>query len=369
MRGFLQGAAKAAFVAVFCAAFGAAQTFTLLPTADNTLYEDGSGSLSNGVGSTLYCGRTGPSGGNLARRALLRFDVASVAPPGTVCVFAELALEASQTNGPSFVASLHRVGAAWGEGASDAGVPGGFGAAAAPGDATWLHTNFPGSLWTTPGGDFIAAASSTAVVAGPGAVTFGSSAALRADVDAMAANPATNFGWIVVSPELTQQAARFESRESPGFEPFLTVVFAPATPVASKTIVGAGCPGTNPLPFSLDTSGPPTIGEASFAFVAANGPAFGIAQLVFSTGVVAPQPIGGGCSVFLDLTGVGLYVAAGFGPFPIFLDGTGAGFFFLPIPPDPNLSGFTLAAQAVVADANAPAFVVLSNALLLQSGS
>ncbi|HYC76027.1 MAG TPA: hypothetical protein VEI02_00225, partial [Planctomycetota bacterium] len=63
--------------AVLCAV-ASAQTAALVPSHDNTLFEDPNGALSNGAGPHFYVGRVGFSGGQLLRRGLLRFDVASV---------------------------------------------------------------------------------------------------------------------------------------------------------------------------------------------------------------------------------------------------------------------------------------------------
>src|SRR5436190_12557396 len=54
-------------------------TVTLTPVADNTIYQD-AGNLSNGAGQFLFSGQA--SFRALARRALLKFDVASAVPAG-----------------------------------------------------------------------------------------------------------------------------------------------------------------------------------------------------------------------------------------------------------------------------------------------
>src|SRR5690349_5045915 len=51
--------------------------------------------------------------------------------------------------------TLHRVTKNWSEGPSSGFN--GRGAVSAAGDATWLHTSFNSQLWSTPGGDFVAA--------------------------------------------------------------------------------------------------------------------------------------------------------------------------------------------------------------------
>jgi hypothetical protein len=347
-----------------------AQQFTLTPVADNTLYQDASGSLSNGAGSSLFCGRTNVFGGAAARRALLKFDLASVAPPGTTVIHAELSIGCAQGQGGSATIEMYRVTSAWGEGSSDAGFPGGSGAAATTGDATWLHTFYPSSTWTTPGGDYAPTFSAKTDVDGAGAYVFGPTWELRADCQDMLANPANNHGWILISPEIAGQAKRFESRESPGLEPTLTVIFAPAFP-ASKTSIGAGCVGSAAAPFTLDAFGygpTPALGDDQFAFYVSNGPAGGSGFLFFSTTTTAAQPIGG-CNLYLDLGGLTAYAAGGFGPFPMLFDGTGLGAVGLPLPPAFPLVGFSAGAQAFALDAGGPGGIVLSNALFLVLGT
>src|SRR5262249_4542832 len=76
-------------------------------SADATLYEDPTGSLSNGAGTGLFVGLTAAG---QKRRALLQFDVASAVPPGATIVFAQLQLTIAQTTQPALVhADLHRV--------------------------------------------------------------------------------------------------------------------------------------------------------------------------------------------------------------------------------------------------------------------
>jgi len=111
---------------------------------------------------------------------------------------------------------MHRVTSGpWGEGMSNAGDPGGTGTAAAAGDATWIHTLYPGFFWTSPGGDFTATVTATTPVQGLGSY-FWSSAQLVADVQDMLDNPSTNFGWILIGDESSTltNAKRFGTRES-----------------------------------------------------------------------------------------------------------------------------------------------------------
>src|SRR5689334_5761947 len=54
---------------------GFAVTVMLAPQKDNTLYEDSTGSLSNGRGVYLYTGKTGVAG---LRRGLIAFDLTGI---------------------------------------------------------------------------------------------------------------------------------------------------------------------------------------------------------------------------------------------------------------------------------------------------
>src|ERR1051325_4232915 len=105
---------------------------------DNTLYQDGTGSLSSGAGPTMFAGLT--SQGSI-RRGLVSFDVSSI-PAGGRITGETLTMFMSQTTAGAVNVSLHRVLDSWGEGTSNAGINGGAGAAATASDATWLHRFF-----------------------------------------------------------------------------------------------------------------------------------------------------------------------------------------------------------------------------------
>ncbi|MBN8645849.1 MAG: hypothetical protein J0L61_11495, partial [Planctomycetes bacterium] len=115
-----------------------------------------------------------------------------------------LTLSVTQAAGADTDYTLHRLNQEWGEGASDTGpkdtTAGGGGAPAATGDATWLHTFFSGSLWTSPGGDFDPTPSATTVIPALGSASF-SSAAMVADVQAWLDSPSANHGWLIRNDE------------------------------------------------------------------------------------------------------------------------------------------------------------------------
>ncbi len=190
----------------------AAVTTDFESTADNTLYESATGALSNGAGQFCFVGTTSMG---TRRRAVMSFDLSSI-PAGSQILSATLTVNLSQVPmapTPTTV-ELHRLTAMWGESTSDAGTPGGNGTAAAVGDATWIHTESPGSLWATVGGDFVASASSTIPVNAVGSYTWGSTSGMVADVQGWIDGVSGNFGWLLMGDETANQTARrFDTRE------------------------------------------------------------------------------------------------------------------------------------------------------------
>jgi hypothetical protein len=192
--------------------FGGIGNAGFLGDRDTSLFQEDA--LSNGSGEHLFAGRTGFGA---LRRALIEFDVAGgTIPPGTTITAAGVTMQCTKSSpgdGPRNF-SLHRVTADWGEAGSDAGDPGGIGAPALPGDATWTERFVGQPLpWATPGGDFVATASATATVGecdetNPTAVVFLSSAELVADIQTWLDDPDSNFGWILIGEEDEDFSAR-----------------------------------------------------------------------------------------------------------------------------------------------------------------
>src|SRR4029450_6227331 len=196
------GVASIGFViALVCPGVASANPPTLRAIRDATLIESPTGALANGAGPYFFAGRTGQASGSM-RRGVLAFDVAAHVPPGVTVTAVRLTLHMSQSNAGPAPTSLHRALAAWGEGSSSA--PGGSGAPAAPGDATWIHTFYDQSFWTSPGGDFLAAPSASELVGGEGWYTWDSTPELVADVQSWLDDPASNHGWILVGEESAQ---------------------------------------------------------------------------------------------------------------------------------------------------------------------
>jgi len=205
---------------------------TLMPVADNTLYESASGDLSNGAGMHLYVGRTNQVSASV-RRAVLKFDLSSIPATSTINA-ATLMLHMSRTTSAGQGIAVRRLLANWGEGTSNAtgGLGEGGGGPATTNDATWVHRFYSTQLWNTPGGDFAAAASATTTVSDIGNYSW-SGAGVTADVQQWLANPAANFGWLVRGSEATGATSKqFDSRENPtaAFRPTLTVDFTAPQP-------------------------------------------------------------------------------------------------------------------------------------------
>src|SRR5262245_36144961 len=207
-------------------------TLTFTPVADNTLFEDAAGQLSNGAGQHLYAGETAQVP-NLARRAVLKFDLSTV-PAGSIVTDVSLSLHMSKTTSGAQSVVAHRLLKDWGEGTSNAALGGtgpgeGDGIQAATNDATWRFTFYNTQSWTTPGGDFDSAASASTSVAGLGTYTW-TGAGMVADVQGWLNSSGTNFGWVLIGNESASATAKqFDSRENTtaSNRPVLTVTFSP----------------------------------------------------------------------------------------------------------------------------------------------
>lgn len=215
-----------------CAVAAAADTVAVQPVRDNTLFEDAGGQLSSGAGAWLFVGRN--SLGKI-RRALIAFDLPAL-PADAVLDSAVLSVHVSNVSDPTtHPVRVHRVLAAWGEGASVS--TGGGGAPSTPGDATWIHAFYPDVLWPAPGGSYDPTASATRAVADTASYEW-SSTVLTDDVRSWMAAPSSNFGWVLVGDESTVQTARrVDSRENPvpGWRPTLTLHYTTGTPTIAES--------------------------------------------------------------------------------------------------------------------------------------
>ena len=191
---------------------------------DNTLFEDSTGSLSNGAGANFYVGKNNQG---FLRRGVIAFDLRGNIPDGALIDSVSLTLFMSQTtSGPQSI-GLHKIASDWGEGTSNSS--GGQGAPATQGDATWLHTFYDSSFWGAQGGDFLSQASAEDTVDTPAFYTWESTSELILDVQNWLDNPSSNFGWLAIGEEITNQTTkRFETRENPipANRPTLTVFWS-----------------------------------------------------------------------------------------------------------------------------------------------
>jgi hypothetical protein len=208
----------------------------LTPDIDNTMYSE-TGDRSNGEGPHLYAGATF---GASARRALVRFDVSPL-PAGVTVLDVQLEVAVNRVAPGAALAThtLHRVTAEWGEGASNAGEPGGLGTIAEAGDATWTFRLYPTDPWTSPGGDFEAVVSASTDISTTGSYTF-TGAGLVDDVQAWVDGAAPNHGWILLGDEANPGSAkRFDSRQNASGGPVLTITYEEeATPTDAASWSG-----------------------------------------------------------------------------------------------------------------------------------
>jgi len=228
LRGILAFARPMVWLACWGAAYGTACGETLVVNAskDNTLYESTGAQLSNGQGIYMFVGLTGSGG---ARRGLVAFDLSAIPANATVTdVSLSLFLSRPRGDATAETIDLFKVVKDWGEEASNAGNPGGAGAPAQSGDATWLYNFFNTSFWTDPGGDTSSSVSGSTPVSANNRNYTWSGSGMVADVQSWVANPASNFGWMITGNEANQQSAqRFHTSENTSNKPQLTVTYTP----------------------------------------------------------------------------------------------------------------------------------------------
>jgi len=207
---------------------GNADTATLRPLADTSLHEV---APTNNMGGHTHVAAGSTAHAASRSRGLLRFDLQGSVPSNAVIVSASVIVRVTGTPSLGGVDSsfgLHRLLQSWGEG----NKLGNLGAGAGPGEATWRSRFAPSDPWTIPGGepatDYVAQQSGSVFVGGVSSYTFDSTPDLVADVQTWVNNPATNFGWILVSEseDVAQTARRFGSREDTNNAPFLVVDYS-----------------------------------------------------------------------------------------------------------------------------------------------
>jgi hypothetical protein len=219
----------------------ASEQVTLFPDRDNTLINVADGSLSYALSELVFAGRIGSKGpAAKLRRGLMRFDVASAVPAGATVLSVQLDVHCVMTSSGNQTVTLRRLLEDWGEGTSFS--PGGGGAPATPGDATWLHRFWPDTLWTVAGGTFAPTVSASTVMGVTGPYSWSSTAAMVADVQGWIDAPESNFGWIIRGNESTPQSVKgIGSRENQvrSQRPMLTIEYEPR-PAPSPDLDGDG---------------------------------------------------------------------------------------------------------------------------------
>lgn len=217
----------------------AQQTITLSAEKDNTLYEDPTGSLSNGIGNQMTIGRT--STGEICR-GLMAFDIAGNLPTGAVITKAEIQVEVGSASPGARMISLHKLSQNWGEGTSDANANPLSGAQATSNDATWMDTFNGSGTWNSPGGDYHSESSTSQSINTNGRYAFPSSDALVADVQGWLDDPSTNYGWAIVGDETVSSTTKLISTREATVSrnrPSLSITYSmitEITPIADNTM-------------------------------------------------------------------------------------------------------------------------------------
>jgi hypothetical protein len=203
----------ALFAILFFCLPAAAESVIIEATRDATLIEDPNGARANGSGPYFFVGRTSQAENGI-RRSLLHFEVAEAVPRNAIIESVSLTIFMWPSNPDPREIRLHRLLADWGEGGSSSA--GGGGAPSEPGDATWVHSNYPSESWTHAGGDFLNRVSARLEVGETGSYTWQSTNHIVQDVRLWKSAPQRNFGWILIGDETTPQTAKsFASREHP----------------------------------------------------------------------------------------------------------------------------------------------------------
>jgi hypothetical protein len=305
-----------------------AQLAIIYPDKDNTLYQIPTGAFSNGVGEYLF---TGTDINGREQRTVMSFDIAGNVPGGATIDSVRLTIQVSVANSGSESIGIHPLTTDWGEGTSDATGGEEAGAPSTNNDATWVHNFWPGSTWTTQGGDFNVTSSATTTVAGPGSYEW-ESATVVSDVQGWLDTPASNFGWMV---KYTSGGGfkRFYSKDNavPSLRPTLHIYYSTgsnnppvitAEPIdsticyydtASFTVAGTDILGYQWQEFSFNWSNVVNGGLYSGAnsatlYLSGPSPVYdGYRYRCITTGLAAPDDTSGEATLnVVDCIGVGV---------------------------------------------------------------
>ena len=219
-----------------------AETITLVPAADTSLFDLNGGANNLGGSTTLVVGTTASGSSS---RALVRFDVANSLPPQAIITSAQLNLVVIKANvaGVASIFEIHRLLQSWGEG----NKTGNTGAPATAGETTWFQRFAPTNEWSVPGAsaplDFSPEASASTNVDLPNTYTFGPSSNLLEDVEMWFTNSAANFGWIIFSQSQGTNftSRRIGAREDAVNSPTMVVDFVPPPKIVNPDRFGTNC--------------------------------------------------------------------------------------------------------------------------------
>jgi hypothetical protein len=208
-----------------------AATVTLAPLADTRISEQ-SPDFNFGTDSELVIGTQGPSAGTTRNRGLLRFDLSGQVRPGSEITSVALTLTAAKVplGGVDSVFEIRRVLREWGTS-----------------NVTWNSRLGTAATWSSAGAaapdDFSSTLSATQAVSGLDRYTFGSTTHLIADVQAWIDQPATNFGWIMLtqSEGVAKTARRFVSSEGGTGAPALVIEYIPPPTIAEPGLQATNC--------------------------------------------------------------------------------------------------------------------------------
>ncbi len=233
------------FVANFVVAAPAlsADSVVLAPVADTFIADS---FPDNNFGAMIFF-NGGTTQNYNTNRGLVRFDPTAAIPPGSkilsAAVTAEVVGQPSEPwNSANF--GLHRLLRDWGEGDNFATKPQNA-AGAGTNEANWFYRfAFTAATWGVTGGqpgvDYAPVPSVTTWVYEAGnPYTFNSTPALAADVQGWLDEPATNFGWMLIVQNATDNftARRFGARESGVDAPRLDLSFQSPPPIDQIVMV------------------------------------------------------------------------------------------------------------------------------------
>ena len=224
----------------------AAETLTVGPIADTSLFENSPG---NNLGRVNFMPVGLTSEGKIGR-GLLKFDLSTI-PPGATVTSASLRLTATRGR-DNHILDLHRFLVPWTEGIG-AGSPSGggsIGTAARPGEPTWNHRQHNIVPWQSPGSgagsDYEETASAFVTVDANKAFSF-QSPAMISDLQAWIQNPESNHGWLIKARDESTDdgsARRYSSREAASGAPLLTVTYEAAPEPTAPTLENPSLVGT-----------------------------------------------------------------------------------------------------------------------------